>query len=69
MVARTESVANFLYTWGGSERAFAMKKDQEFSLKPSPEIRYKLLVVEPDKAVIINTQKPNDKIEVGVLLP
>ena len=38
-----ESVANFLYTWAGSERAFAVKKDQEFSLKPLPEIRYKLL--------------------------
>ena len=64
-----ESVANFLYTWAGAERAFAVKKDQEFSLKPLPEIRYKLLIVQPDKAIIINTQKPNDKIEVGVLQP
>ena len=64
-----ESVANFLYTWAGSERAFAVKKDQEFSLKPLPEIKYKLLTVKPDKAVIINTQKPNDKIEVGVAPP
>jgi len=64
-----ESVANFLYTWAGSERAFAVKKDQEFSLKPLPEIRYKLLTVQPDKAIIINTQKPNDKIEVGAVPP
>ena len=64
-----ESVANFLYTWAGSEQAFAVKKDQEFSLKPLPEIRYKLLMVQPDKAVIINTQKPNDKIEIGVVPP
>ncbi len=62
-----ESVANFLYTWAGSEQAFAVKKDQEFSLKPLPEIKYKLLDVQPDKAIIINTQKPNDKIEIGVL--
>jgi hypothetical protein len=34
-----------------------------------PEIRYKLLMVQPDKAVIINTQKPNDKIEIGVVQP
>lgn len=64
-----ESVANFLYTWAGSERAFAVKKDQEFSLKPLPEIKYKLLSVQSDKAVIINTQKPNDKIEIDSLKP
>jgi len=64
-----ESVANFLYTWGGSERTFVVKKDQEFSLKPLLEIRYKLLTVQPDKAVIINTRKPNEKIEVGLVQP
>lgn len=66
-VASPESVANFLYTWAGSERAFAVKKDQEFSLKPLPEIKYKLLNVQSDKAIIINTQKPNEKIEIGSL--
>ncbi len=60
-----ESVAHFLYTWGGSEQAFAVKKDQEFSLKPQTEIKYKLLDVQSDKAIIINTLKPNEKIEVG----
>jgi hypothetical protein len=64
-----ESVANFLYTWGGKEETFAVKKDQEFSLKPQAEIKYKLLDVQPDKAIIINTQKPNEKINVPLLKP
>jgi len=44
---------------------FAVKKDQEFSLKPQAEIKYKLLDVQTDKAIIINTQKPNEKIGIG----
>jgi hypothetical protein len=64
-----ESVANFLYTWDGAERAFAVKKDQEFSLKPLQEIKYKLLDVQPGKAIIINPQKPNEKIEISPLKP
>ncbi|HEY1583387.1 MAG TPA: Amuc_1099 family pilus-like system protein [Chthoniobacterales bacterium] len=60
-----ESVANFLYTWNGAEQIFSVKKDQEFSLKPEEEIKYKLLDVQPDKATIIDTQKPNEKIEIG----
>jgi hypothetical protein len=64
-----ESVANFLYGWGGTEQAFAVKKDQEFSLKPQAETKYKLENVEPDKAIIINIQKPNEKIEIGPVKP
>lgn len=64
-----ESVANFIYTWGGKEVTFSVKKDQEFSLKPQREIKYKLLDVQPDKAIIINPQKPNEKIEVPLLKP
>lgn len=60
-----ESVANFLYTWSGAEQVFSVKKDQEFSLKPDEEIKYKLLDVQPDKATIIDIQKPNEKIEIG----
>jgi hypothetical protein len=59
-----ESVANFLYTWGGAEETMAVKKEEEFSLKPLPEIKYKLLEVQSDKAIIIQTQKPNEKIEI-----
>ncbi len=64
-----ESVANFLYTWGGKEETFAVKKDQEFSLKPQEEIKYKLWEVEPDKAIISSSAKPNEKIEIPLLQP
>jgi hypothetical protein len=63
-----ESVANFVYAWGG-RREFAVKKDQEFSLKPEEQIRYKLVDVQSAKAVIVNTQKPNEPIEVSLLTP
>jgi hypothetical protein len=63
-----ESVANFVYAWG-ELREFAVKKDQEFSLKPEEQIRYKLVDVQSAKAVIVNTQKPNEAIEIGPLIP
>jgi hypothetical protein len=63
-----ESVANFVYTWA-QRREFSVKKDQEFSLPPQQEIRYKLVDVQPDKAVIVNTRQPNERIEVGLLTP
>ena len=63
-----ESVANFLYTWGGDQR-FSAKKGQEFSLKPQTEIKYKLIDVQPNKAILINTQKPNEQIDIGLVSP
>ena len=63
-----ESVANFVYTWGGRQE-FAVKKDQEFSLKPEEQIKYKLVDVQAAKAVIVNPQKPDEPIEVGLLKP
>jgi hypothetical protein len=63
-----ESVATFVYAWGGG-REFAVKKDQEFSLKPEEQIKYKLVDVQSAKAVIVNTQKPSEPIEVGLLTP
>jgi hypothetical protein len=63
-----ESVANFVYAWAG-RREFAVKKDQEFSLKPEEQIKYKLVDVQSAKAVIVNIQKPNEPIEVGLLIP
>lgn len=63
-----ESVAAFVYTWG-ERREFQVKKEQEFSLPPQTEIRYKLVDVQPNKAVIINTQKPDERIEIGLLAP
>jgi hypothetical protein len=63
-----ESVATFVYTWG-EPREFQVRKDQEFSLKPQEEIKYKLIDVQPTKAVIVNSQKPNEPIEIGLLGP
>lgn len=63
-----ESVANFVYEWG-ERKEFAVKKDQEFSLKPEEQIKYKLIDVQPGKAVIVDTQKPEQPIEVPPLAP
>jgi hypothetical protein len=63
-----ESVAYFVYAWGGL-REFAVKKDQEFALKPDEQIKFKLIDVQPSKAVVVNTQKPNERIEVALLNP
>src|SRR5882757_5368016 len=63
-----QSVATFVYTWGG-RREFEVRKDQEFSLKPMEEIKYKLIDVRPDKAVIVNTQNPGTPIEIGFAKP
>ena len=63
-----QSVATFVYTWGG-RREFEVRKDQEFSLKPNEEIKYKLVDVQPDKAVIVNTQRSDAPIEIGFAAP
>jgi len=68
IMSSPESVAHFIYAWGG-RREFAVKKDEEFSLIPEERIRYKLLDVQSAKAVIVNTQKPNEPIEIGLLAP
>ncbi len=60
-----ESVANFVYPLG-DRHEFAIKKDQEFTLKPEEQIRYKLIDVQPTKAVILNRQT-NERIEVGLV--
>jgi hypothetical protein len=64
----SESVAHFIYAWGG-RREFAVKKDQEFSLIPDERVRYKLLDVQSAKAVVVDTQKPNEPIEIGLFTP
>jgi hypothetical protein len=38
-------------------------------LKPVEQITYKLVNVQPAKAVIVNTQKPNASIEIGFAAP
>jgi hypothetical protein len=66
-----ESVATFVYSWpaGQPGREFQVRKDQEFSLKPQEEIKYKLVDLEPNKAVIMNIQRPGERIEIGLLMP
>jgi hypothetical protein len=61
-----ESVATFVYTWGGRQE-FQVRKDQEFSLKPQEQIKYKLIEVGPAKAVIVNSQRAGEPIEIGPL--
>src|SRR6266705_1328045 len=63
-----QSVATFVYAWGGRNE-FEVRKDQEFSLKPVEEIKYKLVDVQSDKAVIVNTETPNAPIEIGFPAP
>jgi hypothetical protein len=63
-----QSVATFVYTWGG-RREFEVRKDQEFSLKPNEDVKYKLVDVQPEKALIVNTQQPNAQIEIGFAAP
>jgi hypothetical protein len=63
-----QSVVTFVYTWGG-RKEFEVRKDQEFSLKPTEEIKYKLIDVRPDKAVIVKTQNPSVPIEIGFANP
>ena len=62
-----ESVAHFVYSWGEQARV-QVKKDQEFSLPPHEEIKYKLIDVQPTKAVIVNTKHQTEEwIEIGFL--
>lgn len=63
-----ESVANFVYPLADHPE-FSVKKDQEFSLKPEAQIKYKLVDVQPDKAVIVPAEHPNERIEIGLFTP
>jgi hypothetical protein len=63
-----ESVATFVYTWGRRQE-FQVRKDQEFSLKPLENIKYKLIEVGPTKAVIANSQRAGEPIEIGLFNP
>lgn len=64
-----QSVARFLYTWGG-RKEFDVRKDKEFPLATAEGNRtYKLIEVRPDKAVIVDTQDPGTTIEIGFAPP
>src|SRR5438552_4770022 len=68
VVMSPESVATFVYTWGVRQE-FQVRKDQEFSLKPLAQIKYKLIDVGPAKAVIVNSQRADEPIESGLFNP
>jgi hypothetical protein len=63
-----ESVATFVYSWK-ERHEFMVKKDQEFSLPPDTEIRYKLIDVQPTRAVVASSKMPDAPIEIGLLAP
>ena len=68
MMISPEPVANFVYDWG-ERKEFAVKKGHEFSLKPEEQIKYKLVDVLPRTAVVIDTQRPDQPIEVAPVAP
>ena len=61
-----ESVATFIYSWRGRQE-IRVRKNQEFSLKPQEDIKYRLVDVGPAKAVIVNSQWKDEPIEIGLL--
>jgi len=64
-----QSVATFVYTWRG-RREFEVRKDQEFPIATAAGNRtYKLTDVQPGKAVIVSTEKPDEPIEIGFAAP
>jgi len=64
-----QSVATFVYTWRG-RREFEVRKDQEFPIATAEGNRmYKLIDVQPGKAVIVSTEKPDEPIEIGFAAP
>jgi hypothetical protein len=54
--------------WGGRQE-FTVKKEQQFSLKPDERIKYKVIELQPARALVVNIQKPNEPIEIGLLNP
>jgi hypothetical protein len=63
-----ESVATFSYTWNG-RREFSVRNEQEFSLNPQEQTKYKLINVEPTKAVIVLSHGSGEPIEIGLFSP
>lgn len=59
-----DSYALFKYLWDNSE--FGVKKGQEFSLKPEPDIKYKLIDINQTEALIQNL-KTNEQIKIPLL--
>lgn len=60
-----ESVATLVYTWRGRQE-FQARKDQQFALKPLEQLKYKLIEIEPAKAVIVDPRRSDEPIEIGL---
>lgn len=68
-ITSPESTAHFVYQWNNLNQEFVKRTGDEFSLKPEEQIKYKLVDVAPGKAVVINTEKPSEPIEISQLTP
>ena len=60
-----ESVATLVYTWRGQQE-FQARKDQQFALKPLEHLKYKLIEIEPARAVIVDLRQSDEPIEIGL---
>jgi hypothetical protein len=63
-----ESVVTFVYTWSGRQE-FHVRKDQQFSLKPFEQIKYKLINIGPANAVIADSRRIDEPIEISFVDP
>jgi hypothetical protein len=61
LVNSPDSFAQFKYTWDGTE--FKVRKDGDFTLKPQPDLKYKLIDITETQAVI-QLEKTGEKITV-----
>jgi hypothetical protein len=59
-------VAHFIYSWGPTSE-FCVRKEEQFSLKPEKHTQYKLVDIQPVRALVVDIKKPNEPIE--ILIP
>jgi len=57
-----DQYARFSFLWDNSE--FTVKKDQQFQLKPEPDVGYKLIDIHDNEALIKNVKTDGDPIKV-----
>ncbi len=63
-----DSFALLAYLWEPG-REFSLKKGQEFSLNPEPNVKYRLVEFSAEGAVIVPVAKPDQRIALGKLPP
>jgi hypothetical protein len=61
-------IGRFRYSWS-KEAEFSAGKDEQFSLEPEEQTTYRVIDLQAAKATIIDTEKPNDLIEIALLNP